>query len=176
MTFDTTVISIGEGIGPIVFGMNTEEVENILGVANEVEQVADDDDEIGGTVWHYDDQGLSLSFEEGEGLTLTSISTTNKRYTLKGKTLIGTSYEDFQDLRTELDLGGMGYDNLSEDDGPKQVVLEFNDTGVSFWFDDDVLTEIQWGPIWNDNGDLWVRESESKIDERHLDYDEEYGN
>lgn len=176
MTFTQTSISLGEGIGLLYFGMNTQEVEQLLGKPDEVETLDDDDDEIGGTTWHYDNLGLSCSFEEGDDLTLTSLSATDNKYTLRGKSLIGITYDDFEEIVEELDLGRMEYDNITEGDGPKQVVLEFNDESISFWFDDNILTEIQWGPHWDDQGDLWVRgDSESKINDKILDYDEEYG-
>lgn len=175
MTFNDTEIAVGEGIGLLLFGMLSKEVEQLLGQPGEIETVPDDDDEIGGTTYHYDELGLSLSFEQSDGLVLTSLSTTDKKYSLKGKHLIEMGYDDFVEMEDSLELGPMEYDNITEGDGPKQVVLEFEESGISFWFDGDVLTEIQWGPIWTAGEDLWVRESETKISDKHLDYDETYG-
>jgi hypothetical protein len=175
MSFQETEIALREGIGQLLFGMSDKEVIQLLGDPDERETVQDDEDEIGGTNLHYDNLGLSLSFEEGDDLTLTSISTTEKRYTVRGTELVGMAYDKFVDTEDDLELGPMGYDNITEEGGPKQVVLEFLEQGISFWFDDDVLTEIQWGPVWQDGNDLWTRESETKIKDKMLDYEETYG-
>lgn len=175
MSFSETEITLKEGIGQLLFGMSSEEVIKLLGEPDEQEVVEDEDDEIGGTSFHYDGLGFSLSFEQGDVLTLTNMSTTNKKYRVRKTELIGMAYDNFIDIEDDLELGPMVYDNITEEGGPKQVVLEFAENGVSFWFDDDVLTEIQWGPVWSDGNDLWTRESETKIKDKMLDYDEEYG-
>lgn len=178
MAFSDTIIELGLGLGKLQFGMVVDEVETLLGKPSDIEEIEDDEDEIGGTTWHFDHLSLSLSFEEGEDgeLTLTSISATDPRYTIQDRNLIGMPIEDFQEIRSELDLGKMEYDNTTGDDGEKQVSLEFEESGLVLWFDDDVLSEIQWGPIWeDDDDDLWVRDVDADVDDRILDYDETYG-
>ena len=67
-------INSGEGLGELMFGMSTQEVEDLLGSADEKEVY---DLETGDKTesWHYDELELSLSFVVSSEVRLVSITT-----------------------------------------------------------------------------------------------------
>ncbi|MFA6401982.1 MAG: hypothetical protein WCX31_10205 [Salinivirgaceae bacterium] len=144
-------IEIGIGIGPLRFGMEREEAKKLMGEPDEVEEYDETEDMLGRSeIWHYDDQEISLSFEEGEEWTLVAIATSSEDVTIAGKKMIGLAKEEVFKFATEFQLGEMEEEQLTDEDGISSTVLSFYESGMNLWFEDNLLSEIQWGALWDE--------------------------
>ena len=140
-------IRIGIGLGNIRFGSSKPAIKKILGEPNEVDtvDVPIDDQEISIEQWHYDDLELSLSFDDYNDELLDTFAVSSPEYTLNGITLIGKSIYEIDNMIEELDLGDCEKENLSDDDENTHV-YSFHESNINLWFEDEELSEIQWGP------------------------------
>ncbi|GAB4251489.1 MAG: hypothetical protein Tsb0034_30470 [Ekhidna sp.] len=152
-----TEIIPGVGLGKLKFGMSREEVKAILGEPNH-QQITDygDEESDQNDAWEYHPLRLDMSFEEAENWKLTIISISSEDYHLKGSSLIGLNMEE---LLEELEV--LGFDELEIEDtssaeNPDQMLVSSEDQGINFWVNEDIVEEIQWGPIFtNDNTIQW---------------------
>ncbi|MDP4186830.1 MAG: hypothetical protein Q8907_10070 [Bacteroidota bacterium] len=142
-------IEIGRGIDAITFGMTRQEVEQIAGKPSEKETypLSDEENDMAET-WHYDELDISISFEEAEDWLLTSISVSSPDYLLDGKQLIGKNFDQVVEELEKMELGEIEVEDSSPDDGINEKVLSIDESGLNFWFENGILTEIQWNPLW----------------------------
>jgi hypothetical protein len=142
-------IEIGIGIGSIRFGMNRDEVKAILGEPDEIEVFEEEDPELDSTiVWHFDDVEMSISF--GDDDMLLAIAISNEDVMLAGKKLMGLPINEITEFVKEFDLGEMEIEEQAEEDGVKSTLVSLWESAMNLWFEDDELTEIQWGPLWDE--------------------------
>jgi hypothetical protein len=129
-------IKAGKGINTIIFGCKRELLKQTLGEPTEKEIYnATEDEDYQTEDWHYDELETSFSFDEEDGWRLTTIATSSPEATIKGKKLIGLSVDEALDF---------------SDEGENQKLISFLDTGINLWFENDVLSEIQWAVLWSD--------------------------
>ncbi|PKP10383.1 MAG: hypothetical protein CVU09_06955 [Bacteroidetes bacterium HGW-Bacteroidetes-4] len=142
-------IEIGIGIGSIRFGMKRDEVKAILGEPDEIEVFEEEDPELDNTiVWHFDEVEMSLSF--GDDDMLLAIAISNEDVMLAGKKLMGLTINEITEFVKEFDLGEMEIEEQPEEDGVKSTLVSLWESAMNLWFEDDELTEIQWGPLWDE--------------------------
>lgn len=140
-------IMIGEGLGDLRFGMSREEVKALLGEADEVSEFSyTDTDEDLTESWHYDDLELSLSFDEEDDWLLSAIAVNGDDYLLEGKKLMGFPRAQVLDEVAKMGLGEMELEDMSSAEAPDLILVTLEDSDLSLWFDEGVLTEILWGP------------------------------
>ncbi len=138
-TSDMQTIDLQKGLGKIRFGINKNELIELIGKPDEKEQ----EDEV--ESWHYDELELSVSFEKYDSdWELLTLSVTDSAYTLAEHALIGLARAKVMDLLTVLNLGEMEYEDLSENDDDKQIAIYIEAQGLSLFFDNNILQEIQW--------------------------------
>lgn len=137
-------IEIGVGIGEIKFGMTPEMVVEILGEPDEkvTENFSEVDPDFYSEEWHYDDIELSLSFDMLSQMELGTISVSSEHYLLEGKSLIGLTRKKVEALIDEMDLSSNWEEFKDVEAGGSLLANE--DEGLSLWFEDGILTEIQW--------------------------------
>lgn len=127
-----------EGLGQIKFGMFPKDLEAIIGKANEVEEL--EEDEVKDIAWHYDELSLSFTFNvAGETLYLETIAVTDDYYEFMGERLIGLSQIK---LLRELELLDVGETEINISEDETSVIIE--EIGVIFWMEDGLVAEIQW--------------------------------
>ncbi len=145
-------IKIGLGLGNITFGSNKNDVKTILGEPNEIEKldVPIDDEEISLEQWHYDEIELSASFDDDQDGILDTLAVSSSDYTINGFSLIGKKMEEINDLLNQLQLGSFEKEDLSDDEITSHL-YSFMDTNMNFWFEDEELSEIQWGPLFTED-------------------------
>ncbi|MCU4162843.1 hypothetical protein [Carboxylicivirga caseinilyticus] len=143
-------ITLGQGLGQLIFGMNRDEVLKIMGEPSEKEKLAGDNESGAMEAWHYDDQDLSLSFEEDADWRLLSITTASPDVLFEGLDLIGLSQGEVMEQMEVFNLGEFEMEDLSEDGSAMQMVATNNDFSLNLFFDNDLLTEIQYGPFFDD--------------------------
>lgn len=137
------------GLGILKFGMSKDEIVELIGQPNEKEKIVDDqfpDEET--EAWHYDELEISLGFEDIEGWKLLNIALSSNAYEFHNKKLVGL---DRQALLAALDQIGLTEFLLEEItlEDEEQALIRSNETGVNFFLDDGILSEIMWSPIVN---------------------------
>ena len=140
---ENTEIKVKEGLGDIMFLSSIEEVIKILGEPTEDEAINEIDDSHHSRLLHYDHLGLSASFDEEENWTLTSIAISEEEYNINGVNLIGLNKSEFLEKIKSLDLGEYIEEEFNED-YYESTVLNFDDSHLTCWFENDELQEIQW--------------------------------
>jgi hypothetical protein len=144
MAIDLQNIIPGTGLGSVKFGLSREQVRQMLGEPDDIEQQEEGHfRKEKSEAWHYDDRELSLGFEESDGWRLGSLSVASEDYHLHGKTLIGLNR-----LEAIRALNNMGIVDLEyENDDPEQDMIASESTGIILWLDEGFVSEIQWSPL-----------------------------
>ncbi len=145
-------IKAGYGLGMLKFGISRAEVEKLLGKPDEIEEhsYSDTDDDVTET-WHYDELELSLEFDKEEDWKLITMSVSSEFYEFMGKSLISVSEDKLISAFEELKIEDFEEEELSPIENPSQKLISLEDLGINFWFDNDVLLEIQWCVLFIDD-------------------------
>jgi hypothetical protein len=144
-------IELGKGLGELIFGITREKFREIMGQPDEVEvieneQMPEDQSE----AWHYDEIELSASFDKLEDWRLTSLAVSSDEYTFEGIDLIGLSQQEVMEQIEMMGLGDVSVEELSDDEEGSQQMATLLDVSLNLWFDNGILSEIQWGPYWDE--------------------------
>lgn len=150
-------IIIGQGLGEIKFGMTKDEVEKILGKADEIEKYSyTDNDENKTESWHYDELEVSFSFDEEDDFELGAISVTSDKFLFNGEKLIGKTEEEVLNFITSIYPEDIKHEFTTYEDDPDRVLVSFEDLSFSLWFMNGVLEEIEWAVLWDeDEMQIW---------------------
>lgn len=153
-------IRLGEGLGVLRFGATKDDVKQQLGAPSETERYTldEDDDEDETEDWHYDELGISLSFEQIHGWRLSSIAVSDEEYTLEDISLIGRTKDDVLQEFNKRGWGTPQEDDVVADEGDSQSLYHIDEAMLSLWFEDDELTEVQWGPHMKAGEPMWPGE------------------
>lgn len=140
-------IKLGIGVNEIQFGMERSDVKKLLGEPTEKELFSySEEDEDLTEVWHYDEHDFSLSFDEADNWRLIMIAASSEDYTIKGKEVLGFEYDKVVKILEELGYTDLYEEELEEGD----KVIKVEQDSLNIWFDDNIATELQWGPRWDD--------------------------
>ena len=131
-----------EGLGNLSFGADRETVKALLGNPVDTERFSLDEDSGDTEAWHYDDDGLSISFDEDFGWALTSIAISTPEYTLEGISLVGKTLENVKRMFEQKDWGTLEKDEELDEEGSEMYYVE--DQNMTLYFENDALTELQW--------------------------------
>lgn len=156
-------IQLGNGLDNLQFGMTREAFKAIMGEPDEVEVIENEDfPEDQSEVWHYDEVELSASFDKLEDWRLTSLAVSSPDYTFEGIDLIGLSQQEVMEQVEIMELGDISIEELSEDEANSQQIATLLDVSLNLWFDNGVLSEIQWGPYWDEEEEelIWPGDEE----------------
>jgi len=158
-------IIIGEGLDDLKFGMQREEVVKILGEPEDVDIFDYEETEEKSEAWHYDTIEVSAAFDEAEDWQLVSLAISSPECQINDKKLIGLAYNEALKVIETLELGELEFEDVTdeEDNNKKYKQIFAQDANISFWFDENLLSEIQWGPIWDiDDYDFEDEEDDDK--------------
>lgn len=141
-------IELGQGLGLVKFGMKRSQIVELLGLPDEKELSANSNNEEDYTeTWHYDEDEVSLGFDEEEDWRLVSIAITSDFYMLEELSLVGMEIDAAEEELLKLEIDDLAL----EDDGADGKLLISDEFEISLWFEGKVLKEIQWGPLYNDD-------------------------
>lgn len=139
-------IRLGKGLGKIKFGLTMEEVEELLGEPEEVEE-SDEEDEFEHQAWNYWEDGYSLYFDKEDDYRLSCIETANREVLIFGERVFEMSREQIMQLFTD--------NNITN---PEEEEAETGETRISFekemidlYFDEDQLIAVNFGVFINDD-------------------------
>lgn len=146
---DTKIaIELGVGINDFKFGISREVLKKAVGEPDEIE---DNDEGIDGEgkieVWHYDDFELSVEFIEGNDWRLSTIAINSEECLLQSIPVIGKKVSEIENLIEVLNLGEYQTEKLDLDDEHEIIMMSAFESGLNFWFEAGLLTEIQLTPI-----------------------------
>ena len=141
-------IKIGIGLGEIKFGCSREELKRIAGEPTEIDTYNASGEEDGYLTesWHYDEDEFSVSFDEEDNWRLTTIAVSSPEFKINSKKIIGLSMNKVLQALENENLG----DNELEDLSDNHKLISFINTSLNLWFENNQLSEIQWGVLWND--------------------------
>jgi hypothetical protein len=144
-------IKVGIGLGNIKFGCSREELKKLIGKPSEIDTYNASGEEEGYLTesWHYDEDEFSVSFDEEDNWKLTTIAVSSPNFELNGKKIIGLSIEETLEQLANEDLGDNELDDLS-DEHTNHKLISFISSSLNLWFENDKLSEIQWGVLWQD--------------------------
>lgn len=151
-------INIGKGLDNIHFGISQDSLKKTLGEPDEIESFPPDTiDDLPTENWHYDDKEISVSFVDENGWKLESIAVSSPDYELEGVKMIGQSLDKVFSELEKLQLGDIVHEDLSDEEDTDYQLLSISEKSIYFWFDDEVLKEISWGPFYDeDNNPIWA--------------------
>ena len=139
----------GVGLGNLKFGIYTTDVEEELGNPSEAEKNEDE-----GENWHYDDYDMSMSFDADSRLVTIAVS--DESYLLEGVSLIGKDLDFVEGQIKGMHLGESFHEEMSVLEEGEISVLGFEDSSINMWFEDGILTEIQFWPLFkNEDTIVW---------------------
>jgi len=149
-------IKPGIGIGEIKFGLRRAQVVKVIGRADEIEEdkYEEDGQLIKSEDWHYDEYEMSLSFDEDENWLLTTIAISSGQVTLAGVPMMGMGEAGLVDILRNMGIEDLEYEDLSDRDNPNTLRVSSDEYGISFWFEEGELTEIQCSPLLNEHGEI----------------------
>ncbi len=153
MSVNLKNIELTDGLGDLKFGMSQNEVKELIGEPDETEMIdyaEEGEDGMKSLAWHYDSHEFSLGFDEEDDWLLVTISISSEAFTLDGEKLIGLSKDMVKKAIDHLNITDLELDDWSNEEGRKQELLSSEEKSVNFWFDNNELTEIQWGAIYLD--------------------------
>ena len=143
-------VKIGSGLGDIPFGISREKLIDLLGDPTETDQYsAVEDEDYVTESWHYDEHEFSVSFDEEDNWRLTTIAISSDEALLNDTALIGKDKASVIEILKTFNLGEMESEDISADIDNSEL-LSFVESSINFWFEDGVLSEIQWGVLWED--------------------------
>jgi len=151
MAVNLKEVIVGKGLGDIIFGCSKENLKQLIGAPNEIDtfNASGDEDEYLTEAWHYDEHEFSVSFDEEDNWRLTTISTSSPDCTFNGVPLIGKNIEEVTQILKNENLGENDLEDLSEESGNNKLISYLN-ASLNLWFENDLLSEIQWGVLWSD--------------------------
>lgn len=140
----------GIGLGVIKFGMDRNQVKMILSEPDEKDvffMTESDDSEA--EVWYYDEDFLSLSFDAADDWRLVTIEVDHEKYTLNGVSFFNKNKLETIRALEEINVLDFKHEPVPMDEAPDHELVSSESLGINFWFDEDQVTEIQWGPFFN---------------------------
>lgn len=146
----------GKGLGTLRFGASRDEVKNTIGQADEVEKYSLDEFDSDDTeAWHYDEKGISLSFDQEYEWKLSSIAVSGDDYQLDGVKLVGKTIDEIEELCESKGWGELMEDEEIAEEEAGIAMLHLEEKGISFWFEEDKLSEVQLSPLYVNDQIVW---------------------
>lgn len=146
-------IIIGQGLGPVKFGMTRDQVEALLGAADEVEENVDIDEDLdeAAEAWHYDELEMSASFDMEDDWRLGMMAISSEDATLNGKALIGLNRNQLLESLQDMGFEDLVFEDWSDEEDEDRHLVQSDASAINFWLEEGILTEIQWGPRYLDD-------------------------
>jgi hypothetical protein len=139
-------IELGTGIGNIRFGFTMDQVRDIMGEPEEVEE-SDEDDEFEHKAWNYWDQGYSFFFDREDDYRLSCIQTENPNVILFGQKVFDLPADQVKELVRKNGLTDFETEKLETG----ETRLSYEKEMIDLYLEDDRLLAINFGVFINDD-------------------------
>ncbi len=139
-----------EGFGEILFGFTTERVTTLLGEAEDVDNI-EDDDVFNTVILNYWEKGIAVFFEGMEKSVVSCFETDNPEATLYGRKVFDMSEGEVIEL-----MAGKGFKiaetEIDKETGEKRI--SYDDAMIDFFYEDGALIAVNWGVLVNEKGEI----------------------
>ncbi|RDC65668.1 hypothetical protein [Adhaeribacter pallidiroseus] len=139
-------IQLGTGISNIYFGFSIDQVKDIMGEPEEIEE-SDEDDEFEHRAFNYWEKGYSFFFDREDDYRLSCIQTEDDNVQLFNVNVIQKSTEEIKDLLQKNNL--KDYETEKLETG--ELRWSFEQEMLDLYFEDDKLIAINFGVFINDD-------------------------
>ncbi|MEM6726714.1 MAG: hypothetical protein AAF598_21930 [Bacteroidota bacterium] len=136
-------IIAGERLGEIVFGMTRNALTDLLGPPSEIEAYEYTEAKLKAEDWHYDELEISVSFEEANDWTLSTIASSSQECHFRSLRPIGMSGGTLIEALKTLEIGEITEESFEDEEGDLTFVIRVPDAYISFWIVDDEVTDIE---------------------------------
>jgi len=137
-----------EGFGEIKFGEYLDNIVTLLGEAEEIDSI-EEDEEMNMLILHYWDLGFSIIFEGKTKQVVSGFETDHPDATMFGEKVIGKSEQEIIDLMKNNGMTGF---EAEQEDADKRV--SYDDDMLDFYFRDNKLVYVNWGVYVNEEGEV----------------------
>ena len=145
----------GVGLGNLKFGMIRDEVKNLLGEPNDIDEYSYSDDDNDLTEdWYYDDLYLSIGFDEEDNWKLVTIAVNSTFYEFDNNQLIDLDKDKVVDLLTKSNIIDLEFEQWSGDESSNNTLISSEKNGLNIWLDNEKVTEIQIEPLYDENENI----------------------
>lgn len=139
-------IRLGKGLGKIKFGLTRDEVEELIGEPEEVEE-SDEEDEFEHEAWNYWEEGYSLYFDKEDDYRLSCIETANREVQLWDERIFEMSQDQLKTL-----FADHGIEDLEEEEMEGgETRISYESEMIDLYFDEDQLIAVNFGVFIDDN-------------------------
>lgn len=144
-------IILGVGLGNLKFGDSKEKVFKVFGKPNRIYQYSytDSDDDLTER-WYFDKFGFQLGFNKEEDWRLTTINIESDLFILSNKIFVGRERKDVLMFLHDINVHDISNTDESTIENPTHELISSDSLCVNFWFDDGILTAIQYSPFFID--------------------------
>jgi hypothetical protein len=148
-------IELGTGMGNIRFGYSMEQVKDVMGEPEEVEE-SDEEDEFEHKAWNYWQKGYSFFFDREDDYRLSCIQTENPEVVLFGKKICDLSGKEIKELLAKNGVTDFETEKLETG----ETRLSYEREMIDLYLENDRLLAVNFGVFIND--DLEVQWPEEK--------------
>ena len=148
-------IELGTGMGNIRFGYSMEQVKDVMGEPEEVEE-SDEEDEFEHKAWNYWQKGYSFFFDREDDYRLSCIQTENPEVVLFGKKIFDLSGKEIKELLAKNGVTDFETEKLETG----ETRLSYEREMIDLYLENDQLLAVNFGVFIND--DLEVQWPEEK--------------
>jgi len=139
-------IKPGIGMGNIRFGYSMDQVKDLMGEPEEIEE-SEEDDEFEHKAWNYWQEGYSFFFDREDDYRLSCIQTENPEVLLFGKKLFELSSKEIKELLAQNGITECETEKL--DTG--ETRLSYEREMIDLYLENDQLLAINFGVFINDD-------------------------
>lgn len=139
-------MKLGTGIGKLKFGATMEEIEELMGEPEEIEE-SDEEDEFEHQAWNYWEEGYSLYFDKEDDYRLSCIETANPETTIFGQKIFDLDLNEIKELFAQNGLKDPETEKLETG----ETRLSYEREMIDMYFDENKLIAINFGVFINDD-------------------------
>ncbi|WP_026462383.1 hypothetical protein [Adhaeribacter aquaticus] len=139
-------IELGTGIGNIRFGYSMQQVKDIMGEPEEIEE-SDEEDEFEHKAWNYWEQGYSFFFDREDDYRLSCIQTEDPEVILFGKKVFDMPAKEVMALLKQQGLTDFETEKLETG----ETRYSFERQMIDIYVEDDQLLAINFGVFIDDD-------------------------
>lgn len=139
-------IRLGQGIGDLKFGLSMDDIEEIMGEPEEIEE-SDEEDEFEHKAWNYWDTGFSFYFDKEDDYRLSCIETANPNVTLWGQRIFEMSMNEVADLFKKKGIAEPEKEKMENN----VTCLSYDKEMIDLYFEEGKLLAVNFGVHMDDN-------------------------
>lgn len=144
-----------EGLGKLKFGMSRDEVKEIMGEPNDVDTYSFSEDGADKSEsWHYDDDQVSMSFDEDDNYRLITLAVSSEAFKIKGRALVNLTRTAVIEFFNENGITDLSFEDADTIDMPNHELISAPQLFLNVWLEKERVKEVQWSPEFTDDDEV----------------------